>query len=142
MNHYYLSPNDIPSVLASLIISSSGDTYLSFPALSESGIAVTLLSRNTTSLPKSLAFMSSAAFAPNLDDITLSYASGLPPLCVCPGMAILISCVVYAFSLSASSYATDGIFYEDSLSYRSQMHIPTADYRLSHQNIYLLNRLL
>ena len=89
-------------------MSSSGDTYLSFPALSESGIAVTLLSRNTTSFPKSFAFMSSAAFAPNLDDMTLSYASGLPPLWVCPGIAILISCVVYALSLSASSYATDG----------------------------------
>ena len=104
----YLSPNEIPSVLASLMMSSSGDTYLSFPALSESGIAVTLLSRNTTSFPKSFAFMSSAAFAPNLDDMTLSYASGLPPLWVCPGIAILISCVVYALSLSASSYATDG----------------------------------
>ena len=71
-NCYYLSPNDIPSVRASATISSSGDTYLSFPALSERGIAVTLLSRNTTNLPKSFAFISSAAFAPNLDDITLS----------------------------------------------------------------------
>lgn len=107
-NTVYLSPNEIPSVLASLTISSSGDTYFSFPALSESGIAVTLLSRNTTNLPKSFAFMSSAALAPNLEDITRSYASGLPPLWVWPGIAILISCVVYALSLSASSYATDG----------------------------------
>ena len=106
-NTVYLSPNEIPSVLASLTISSSGDTYFSFPALSESGIAVTLLSRNTTNLPKSFAFMSSEALAPNLEDITRSYASGLPPLWVWPCIAILISCVVYAVSYTHLTLPTN-----------------------------------
>ena len=53
-----------------------------FPADSDNGIAVTILSLNTTSFPKSFALISSAAFAPNLDEITLSYGHGLPPLCV------------------------------------------------------------
>ena len=81
---------------------------MSFPADSDNGIAVTLLSLNTTSFPKSFALISSAAFAPNLDEITLSYGHGLPPRCVWPGIAMRISCVVNSLSLSAISYATDG----------------------------------
>ena len=58
----------------------NGETYLSLPAVSLSGIDVTSLFFITTNLPKSSSLISSAAFAPKRLDITLSYGTGLPPL--------------------------------------------------------------
>ena len=64
----------------------------------------------TTSLPKSSAFISSAAHAPNLDEMNLSYASGLPPLWVWPGTATLTSEEYFSVIFAAISYATEGYF--------------------------------